>query len=281
MSKQIGIIGLGIMGSAISANFIKSGYEVIGCDIDSTRCSELKNKGGTIAETPKEVASSSEIILTSLPSSAALDEVISGDDGIAASKNSEASIMECSTLPIKDKQRNHDILSKVGMTLLDTPLSGTGAQAITKDLAVYISGNEKAANNCFDIIDGFARAFYYVGKFGNGSRMKYIANHLVAIHNVAAAEALVLGMKAELDPQLILFWIKMVVSDIVLSNNIVVKFEGLYEEDFSDTGGPFFSKLFRLYNNEILFISGYVNNPGKSKYLLLKELEVLIDNFKL
>ena len=203
MSKQIGIIGLGIMGSAISANFIKSGYGVIGCDIDSTRCNELQNNGGSIAETPREVASLSEIILTSLPSSAALDDVISGKDGIAASNNSDAPIMECSTLPIKDKQRNHDILSKVGMTLLDSPLSGTGAQAITKDLAVYLSGNEKAANKCFEVIDGFARAFYYVGKFGNGSRMKYIANHLVAIHNVAAAEALVLGMKAELDPQLI------------------------------------------------------------------------------
>ena len=70
-------------------------------------------------------------------------------------------------------------------------------------------------------------------------------------------------------------------NNISYDGDIVVKFEGLYEEDFSDTGGPFFSKLFRLNNNEILFISGYVNNPGKSKYLLLKELEVLIDNFKL
>ena len=70
-------------------------------------------------------------------------------------------------------------------------------------------------------------------------------------------------------------------NNISYDGDIVVKFEGLYEEDFSDTGGPFFSKLYRLNNNEILFISGYVNNPGKSKYLLLKELEVLIDNFKL
>ena len=203
MSKHIGIVGLGIMGSAISGNFCKSGYQVTGYDILAERCDELAGKGGTVAGSPGEVAANADIVLTSLPSSAALDVVVSGDDGIAAAGNTAAPVMECSTLPIEDKQRNHDALAEVGVTLLDTPLSGTGAQAVTKDLAVYLSGDEAAANTCAEIIEGFARAHYYIGAFGNGSRMKYVANHLVAIHNVAAAEALVLGMKAGLDAQLI------------------------------------------------------------------------------
>ena len=203
MSKHIGIVGLGIMGSAISGNFCKSGYQVTGYDILAERCDELAGKGGTVAGSPGEVAANADIVLTSLPSSAALDVVVSGDDGIAAAGNTAAPVMECSTLPIEDKQRNHDALAEVGVTLLDTPLSGTGAQAVTKDLAVYLSGDEAAANTCAEIIEGFARAHYYIGEFGNGSRMKYVANHLVAIHNVAAAEALVLGMKAGLDAQLI------------------------------------------------------------------------------
>ena len=203
MSKHIGIVGLGIMGSAISGNFLKSGYAVTGYDIATERCDELAGKGGTVAGSPGEVAASAEIVLTSLPSVAALDAVVSGDNGLAAAANTGAPVMECSTLPIDDKVRNHDALAAAGVTMLDTPLSGTGAQAVTKDLAVYLSGDEGAANACAEIIEGFARAHYYVGEFGNGSRMKYVANHLVAIHNVAAAEALVLGMKAGLDAQMI------------------------------------------------------------------------------
>jgi 3-hydroxyisobutyrate dehydrogenase-like beta-hydroxyacid dehydrogenase len=203
MSKHIGVIGLGIMGSAISGNFLKSGYAVTGFDIVAERCDELASKGGTVAGSPGEVAASADIVLTSLPSVAALDAVVTGDDGIAAAANTTAPVMECSTLPIEDKVRNQEALAAVGVTLLDAPLSGTGAQALNKDLAVYLSGDEEAANACAEIIDGFARAHYYVGEFGNGSKMKYVANHLVAIHNVAAAEALVLGMKSGLDAQTI------------------------------------------------------------------------------
>jgi len=111
--------------------------------------------------------------------------------------------MECSTLPIADKVRNHDALAAAGITMLDAPLSGTGAQAQNKDLAVYLSGDAAAAEVCGTVTLGFARVHYYVGEFGNGSKMKYVANHLVAIHNVAAAEALVLGMKAGLEAQTI------------------------------------------------------------------------------
>lgn len=203
MAKRIGLVGLGIMGSAISGNFLKSGYTVTGFDLDSARCEELAGKGGTVAGSPAEVAKASDILITSLPTTAALDAVCTGADGIAAGGNTDVIVMECSTFPIEDKQRNHDALADAGVTMLDAPLSGTGAQAREKDLAVYLSGDEAAAKACAEVIEGFARAHYYVGAFGNGSRMKYVANHLVAIHNIAAAEAMVMGMKGGLDAQVI------------------------------------------------------------------------------
>jgi 3-hydroxyisobutyrate dehydrogenase-like beta-hydroxyacid dehydrogenase len=86
------------------------------------------------------------------------------------------------------------------MTLLDCPLSGTGAQARNRDLAVYASGNAKAIQECLPIIDGFARVCYDLGEFGNGTKMKLVANLLVAIHNVAAAEGILLGVRSGLDP---------------------------------------------------------------------------------
>ena len=90
------------------------------------------------------------------------------------------------------------------MTLLDCPLSGTGAQARTRDLALYGSGDEAAFDACREVFAGFARVSHYLGAFGNGSRMKFVANLLVAVHNAAAAEAIVLGAKAGLDPERIL-----------------------------------------------------------------------------
>lgn len=203
MSQTIGMIGLGIMGSAISANFIDAGYPVVGYDIAKAATDRLAEKGGTVVDSPDAVAQAANIVLTSLPSVAALDAVVAGDGGLLTATGRDVVIMECSTFPIADKQRAHDALASAGITLLDTPLSGTGAQAAVRDLAVYGSGDEAAWERCVPVIPGFARAHYYVGEFGNGSKMKYVANHLVAIHNIAAAEAFVLGMKAGLDAQTI------------------------------------------------------------------------------
>src|SRR5205823_1388779 len=94
-----------------------------------------------------------------------------------------------------------DRLAGAGITLLDCPLSGTGAQAATGDLAVYASGGRAAFDRAAPVFAKFARVAHDLGEFGNGSRMKFVANLLVAIHNVAAAEAIVLGIKAGLEPQ--------------------------------------------------------------------------------
>ena len=94
-------------------------------------------------------------------------------------------------------------MRKAGHVMLDCPVSGTGAQAKVKDLVVYASGDAAEIKKLRPIFAGFTRAVHDVGAFGNGSRMKYVANLLVAIHNVASAEAMVLGMKAGLPPQLI------------------------------------------------------------------------------
>jgi len=93
------------------------------------------------------------------------------------------------------------VLRKAGHTMLDCPVSGTGAQAARKDLVVYASGDKKAIETVMPVFAGFSRKTENLGVFGNGSKMKYVANLLVAIHNVAAAEAMVLGMKAGLEPE--------------------------------------------------------------------------------
>jgi putative dehydrogenase len=112
-------------------------------------------------------------------------------------------VVEASTFTLADKERAEAVLRKAGHVMLDSPVSGTGAQAQTKDLVIYASGDSKSIAKLKPMYAAFSRKAYDLGAFGNGSRMKYVANHLVAIHNVASAEAMVLGMKAGLDPQVI------------------------------------------------------------------------------
>jgi putative dehydrogenase len=192
---KIGLIGVGIMGSAIARNLIAAGLPVIGFDIVAERREALAAMGGEAARSAAEVAAGVDIILTSLPSSAALDATVAA---ICTRAGRGMTVAELSTLPIEVKERNRDALAAAGVTLLDCPLSGTGAQAATRDLVVLASGERDAVERCARVFAGFARLTHYLGAFGNGSRMKFVANLLVAIHNVAAAEAMVLGMKAGL-----------------------------------------------------------------------------------
>ncbi len=198
---KVGIIGLGIMGGAFARNLMADGWTVIGIDTDPARQKAMKKVGVGLYHDVKELLADAPVIITSLPSPKALHAVV--QDTVDA-KASPHIIIEASTFALDDKIAAEKILSKAGHTMLDCPMSGTGAQAAVKDLVVYASGDPKAIKKVQPIFDGFSRQTYDLGAFGNGSKMKYVANLLVAIHNVAAAEAMVLGMKAGLDPDQIL-----------------------------------------------------------------------------
>jgi 3-hydroxyisobutyrate dehydrogenase-like beta-hydroxyacid dehydrogenase len=191
------MIGLGIMGSAMSANLVRAGFEVHGYDIVPAARRKLRAVGGKPCRSAAEVARRCEIVITSLPSSAALAAVA---EELAGAKLRGRILVETSTLPLEDKLAARKILAAAGVTALDCPLSGTGAQARTRDLVVYASGPKAAYARCRPVFDGFARAHHRLGPFGHGSKMKFVANLLVAIHNVSAGEAVTLARKAGLDP---------------------------------------------------------------------------------
>jgi 3-hydroxyisobutyrate dehydrogenase-like beta-hydroxyacid dehydrogenase len=197
-SKLVGIIGLGIMGGAIARNLIKSGYRIVGHDIDPAKRKEMGAAGVEMADGAAAVARKAETILTSLPKETALAATVRE---IAAAKLPRRIVAELSTFTLDDKEAAQRELQDAGHVMLDCPLSGTGAQAQTKDLTVYASGDSQAIQAIRGVLQGFSKDVYDLGAFGNGSRMKYVANLLVAINNVATAEAMVLGIKAGLDPK--------------------------------------------------------------------------------
>jgi len=200
MDKTVGIVGLGIMGGAIARNLLDRGWRVIGFDTDPARRTELAQAGVAIASDVRELAGKVAIIMTSLPTPEAVESVA---HAIAGSGQPSRVVIELSTLSLADKLRFEAILNKAGHIALDCPLSGTGAQAKARDLVVYASGDSAAIANCMTLFADFAKQSADLGTFGNGSRMKFIANHLVAINNVATAEAMVLAQRAGLDPKMV------------------------------------------------------------------------------
>ena len=202
---SVGIVGLGIMGGAFARNLVAAGWRVVGYDIDAARRRAMARAGVEIARDTKTLAAEIRTIITSLPKPAALDATVKA---IVSSGVDRRIIVEMSTFAIDDKLEAERTLRRAGHIMLDCPVSGTGAQAKVKDLVVYASGERQAIRRLRPLFAAFARAAHDLGAFGNGSRMKYVANLLVAVHNVASAEAMVLGMKAGLPPQLIFDLIK-------------------------------------------------------------------------
>jgi len=196
----VGVIGLGIMGGAFAKNLAAAGWRVVGYDISAARRREAQRAGVEIATSAAAVAAKTPTVLTSLPKPQALMKVVRE---IAAAKLKRKAIVEMSTFAISDKEKAGQVLRKAGHAMLDCPVSGTGSQARHRDLVFYASGNSAIIKRLTPMFESFGRHAYDVGAFGNGSKMKYVANLLVAINNVATAEAIVLGMKAGLPPQLI------------------------------------------------------------------------------
>ncbi len=203
----VGFVGLGVMGSAMSSHLIEAGHQVIGYDVAGAARDAHAARGGEVAGSPAQVAASAGLVVTSLPSAGALAEVL---DGLAEGAARAAAgpdgliVLDTSTLALADKTAGQRALAGRGATLLDCPMSGTGAQARRKDLVGYLSGDAAGKARARPVLAAMTRQVYDVGAFGNGMKLKIVANLLVTVHNLAAAEALVLAEQAGLDLAMVL-----------------------------------------------------------------------------
>jgi L-threonate 2-dehydrogenase len=204
MKPAIGVIGLGIMGGAMAEALIAAGHDVFGYDVDAKARQRLSRAGGNSLASSAAVAAKTEIVITSLPSVAALDAVV--DSLVSASEQARKSgsrpiVVETSTLPIADKERAMRQLKSAGIALLDCPISGTARRMKEGSWTIFVSGNAAACKSVAPVLAVFTANAPHVGAFGNGSKMKFIANHLVAIYNVAVGETMTFARKMGLDAQ--------------------------------------------------------------------------------
>jgi 3-hydroxyisobutyrate dehydrogenase-like beta-hydroxyacid dehydrogenase len=202
-SIRAGVVGLGIMGGAFARHLVSAGVRTSGYDVLSANVDTFGAHGGHASTSARTVAEEADIVITSLPNAAALEDAMFGAAGVAAAGRTGLLVVETSTLALEDKERVRARLADAGIGMLDTPISGTGPQATSKDIAIFASGDRAEFDRAHDTLAHFARSVRYVGPFGAGSKLKYIANLLVAIHIVGAAEAIVLGEKAGLDPAML------------------------------------------------------------------------------
>ncbi len=246
MSDTVGVVGLGIMGGAMARRLAEAGFRTLGYDVSAEALARAADFGAQTMGSAAAVAEGASVVVLSLPSPAALAAVAAE---ISRSAAEDRTIMETGTFRIADKESARDVLAAAGHTLLDCPLSGTGQQARTGDLAVFTSGDEEAVAKCVPAIEAFAREHKHCGAFGNGSRMKFVANHLITVHNVAAAEAMVMGMKSGLDPQLIY---DVISTSAATSRMFEVRGAMMAAADYDDVG-----MSNRLYQKDLDVISSF------------------------
>ncbi|MBI4193664.1 MAG: NAD(P)-dependent oxidoreductase [Betaproteobacteria bacterium] len=202
MESVIGVVGLGIMGGAMAEALLAAGHRVVGYDPLPAARHRLRRAGGRPLASSAAVAERAAVVITSLATAAALDDAAGR---IAAAKRPQCRIViETSTLALADKDRAAIALGRRGITTLDCPVSGTAVRLKEGAWTIFASGSRSAFRRVEPILNVFTGKVPYVGKFGNGTKMKYAANHLVAILNVATAESITLGRKMGLDPRQLL-----------------------------------------------------------------------------
>ena len=225
MKPVMGVIGLGIMGGAMAEVLLEAGYQVSGFDPKPAALRRLKKAGGTVLSSAAAVAEQSDVVIVSLATARALSEVEA--ELAAARPKRKPIIIETSTLPIADKDAAAAALANAGMRTLDCPISGTAVRLKQGAWTIFVSGDAATARKTKDIFAEFTSNAPYVGAFGNGMRMKFIANHMVAIHNVAVAESLTFARKMGLDAQQV--WDLFATSPVI--GNGVFKLRGKFMVD--------------------------------------------------
>lgn len=201
--KKIGFIGLGIMGKPMARNLMKKGYNLVVHNRSRGAVDELAKQGAEAASSPKEVAEKSNIIITMLPDSPEVEDVILGKNGVLEGARKGHVIIDMSSISPVVTKKIHSEVSRKGIKMIDAPVSGGETGAVEGALAIMVGGEKKVFEDCLDILNVLGKSIVHVGDIGAGGTVKLANQIIVALNMEAMSEALVLGMKAGVDPKLL------------------------------------------------------------------------------
>ena len=200
---KIGFIGLGIMGKPMSKNLIKAGYELIVSGHGKEAAEELKALGAQVMATPKEIAAASDVVITMLPNSPQVEEVALGKNGIVEGAKKGSVLIDMSSIAPLSSRKVAAALEKVGMEMLDAPVSGGEPKAVDGTISVMVGGKQEVFDKYYDIMKAMAGSVVRTGEIGAGNATKLANQIIVAINIAAVSEALTLAAKVGVSPELV------------------------------------------------------------------------------
>jgi 3-hydroxyisobutyrate dehydrogenase len=198
---RVGVIGLGKMGLPIARNLMERGFRVTGYRRSGSP--ELTEVGGTSAASAADVAAETDVILSIVPAAEDVEQIIEGPQGTLSTLRQGTIHIEMSTIDVDRKARLRDEVRARGGDLLDCPISGSPGMVAPRLATTFASGDKKSIDKVTAVLDAISGPWVYTGAFGTGARMKYVANLLLAVHTVAAAEAMALARRSGLDLELV------------------------------------------------------------------------------
>ncbi len=198
---RVGVIGLGKMGLPIAMNLMSRGFRVTGYRRSGSP--ELAKAGGAVAASAAEVAACADVLLSIVPTADDVEEVIAGPAGTLTALRPGTVHIEMSTIDVDRKARLRDQVRGKGGDLLDCPISGSPGMVAPRLATTFASGDKDSVDTVKPVLDAISGPWVYTGPFGTGARMKYVANLLLAVHTVAAAEAMALARRSGLDLELV------------------------------------------------------------------------------
>jgi len=266
MTAKIGLVGLGLVGTAMAERLLAEQFDVVGFDIDSTKCEHLEQLGGKAVSNPAQVAEQADRVVLSLPDTDVVLQVVEGPGGILEAKILPRYIIDTTTGEPDETAALTKRLTQRDIYFLDAPFSGSSKQLSDKDVVFMIGGDKKAFEDCTDIFRALAEKILYLGASGNGSRAKLASNLVLGLNRLALAEGLVFASKLGLDPQAFLELLKVTPA---YSAAMDVKGKKMLDGDFSAQA------RLRQHHKDVSIILKYAEKAGQELPLSTVHLDVL------
>ena len=229
--KTIGFIGLGNIGTPMSQNLLRAGFDVIGFDLVEN--SAFVEAGGRFAQSVQDVARQAQVVVQSLPTVAALDSTVSG---LLEAAQEGLIVIDISSYPVDSKKQAAKRLAEQGGAMLDCEISGLPFMVANRTAVIFQAGDKATVDRLQDIFEGMADRCFYLGEFGSATKMKLLANMMVAIHNSVAGEVLNLAARIGVDPETVIKVLgPSAAGSVTFSNKAPI----MISRDFEGGAGPF------------------------------------------
>ena len=263
---RIGLIGLGLVGTALANILQERGFKLIGFDVDAQRCGTLREQGIVIADSPCHVASRVDCLFLSLPDSAVVDQVLTGPGGVLESEAMPASCIDTTTGDPEDSVRVARLCAGRDMAYLDATISGSSRQIAERDGVFMVGGHEAAFDRCQSLLNVLSDQVFYLGPSGSGSCAKLASNLILGLNRLALAEGLVLAEKLGLDPERFLDLVKQTPA---YSRAMDVKGRKMIDQDFAP------ESRMRQHHKDVRLILQHAEKHGQELPLCSLHLDIL------